>query len=340
MRRSGVRSSSTPPKILPQKNGPLSPAARGASRCCYFDVVPEPMPVLPAPAEPLPLAPAAACSCRHLARSSPSSVSHLALASVEPVLLVAPLAPTLVSDELERGAVVPAAPALSPLVPVEGGVEVEAGGCSWVLEVLLPEPMLEPEVCAKAENASSAAAVAAQRVFSFMKASPLQVGGTARRFTQAPCRSPNGERALQQRHQRARRQPLAPGARFQKCNQCSLLLRQAAVEVAFHHGGMDIAPAAYRGGIAELAGDRLDRQREVAPRLGLRAEAADALQGASGEQRAGPSAKVLARVVLPRDLLQVGVHVGRFDAPRFPGLVEVLDQLLARQVLHAPHDAC
>src|SRR5687768_11829638 len=269
MRRSGVRSSSTPPKILPQKNGPLSPAARGASAAVYLDVVPEPMPVLPAPAEPLPLAPVAACSCRHFARSSPSSVSHLALASVEPVLLVAPLAPTLVSEELERGAVVPAAPALSPLVPVEGAVELEAGGCSCVLEVLLPEPMLEPEVCAKADDASSATAVAAQRVFSFMKASPLQVGGTARNFTQTACRSPSGERALQQRRQRARLRPLALRARLQERNQCALLLRQAAVQVAFHHGGMDIALAAYRLGVAQLACDRLDRQRDVAPRLGL-----------------------------------------------------------------------
>jgi hypothetical protein len=142
------------------------------------------MPELVAPAEPLPLAPVAACSCRHLARSSPISVSHLALASVEPVLLAAPLAPTLVSDEPgERGAVVPAAPAASPLVPVDGavvappeGVATEPAGWSWLLDEpaaglpLVPPPMLEPDwVWAMAENASSAAAVAAQRMFSFME---------------------------------------------------------------------------------------------------------------------------------------------------------------------------
>ncbi|MGH8742154.1 MAG: hypothetical protein ACREUN_14640 [Burkholderiales bacterium] len=135
------------------------------------ELPPEPMPELVAPAEPLPLAPAAACSCRHLVRSSPVSVSHLALASVEPVLLVAPLAPTLVSEELgERGAVVPAAPAASPLVPVEGAPVAPEGVALEPALPLVPPPMLEPDwVCANAENVRSAAAVAAQRVFSFME---------------------------------------------------------------------------------------------------------------------------------------------------------------------------
>jgi hypothetical protein len=50
---------------------------------------------------------------------------------------------------------------------------VEPDGDSWLLEEPLdaPEPpMLEPDwVCAKAENARSAAAVAVQRIFSFME---------------------------------------------------------------------------------------------------------------------------------------------------------------------------
>lgn len=85
-------------------------------------LAPEPMPVLPAPAE-LPLVPVAACSCRHFVRSSPVSVSHRPL--LDPVEAAPLLAPTLVSDEvLERGAVVPAEPAASPLVPVDGAVVV------------------------------------------------------------------------------------------------------------------------------------------------------------------------------------------------------------------------
>ena len=120
------------------------------------------MPVLPAPDVPV-----EACSRRHFARSSPVSVSQSPLVvPVEAAPLVAPLAVTLESDELlERGAVVPAEPAASPLVPVEGVVVLEDGA-----SVRLPvvEPMLEPDwVCAKAENVSRAAA-AVQRISSFM----------------------------------------------------------------------------------------------------------------------------------------------------------------------------
>ena len=112
--------------------------------------------------------PVEACSRRHFMRSSPVSVSHGALE-----LPAAPLVPTLgeplelVSEE--RGAVV-LEPAVSALVPVEGEVLGEA--LSLVLPLMPePEPTVEPDcACANAvlESASSAAAVAAQRVFSSM----------------------------------------------------------------------------------------------------------------------------------------------------------------------------
>lgn len=57
---------------------------------------------------------------------------------------------------------------------------MEPDGDSWLLEEPLdaPEPpMLEPDwVCAKAENARSAAAVAVQRIFSFMEMFLLRGG--------------------------------------------------------------------------------------------------------------------------------------------------------------------
>jgi hypothetical protein len=109
------------------------------------------MPVLPAPEVPV-----EACSRRHFARSSPVSVSHRPLLDpAEAGPLAVPLAVTLDSEELgDRGAVVPAAPAASPLVPVEGVVV----------------PMPEPDwICAKAGHASSAAAVAVQSSLSFME---------------------------------------------------------------------------------------------------------------------------------------------------------------------------
>src|SRR6185295_4609326 len=98
MRRSGVRSSSTPP-----------------NKTIYLVLPPpEPMPVLPAPAVPV-----LACSRRHFSRSSPVSVSQRPLLGPDSALPppTTLLEPTLLS--VERG-LVPWAPALSPLVPVEG----------------------------------------------------------------------------------------------------------------------------------------------------------------------------------------------------------------------------
>ncbi|TAK86976.1 MAG: hypothetical protein EPO20_05850 [Betaproteobacteria bacterium] len=111
--------------------------------------------------DPIPV-PVEACSRRHFRRSSPVSVSQRPLERVGAELLVAPLAPTLgVPLELvvseERGAVVPAAPALSALVPVEGG------------DMPRSERMIEPDwLCANValESATSAAAVAMKTVFS------------------------------------------------------------------------------------------------------------------------------------------------------------------------------
>src|SRR6185295_10921100 len=123
MRRSGVRSSSTPP-----------------NKTIYLVLPPpEPMPVLPGPAVPV-----LACSRRHFSRSSPISVSQRPLLGAGLVVpLEAPPMPTLV---YERG-LVPWAPALSPLVPVDGG-RGWGSGRGAVLRLPLPpvlEPMLDPD---------------------------------------------------------------------------------------------------------------------------------------------------------------------------------------------------
>jgi hypothetical protein len=91
-------------------------------------------------------------------RSSPVSVSQSPLVRVGAAGVLAPLVPALVSGddsvEGERGAVVPAIPAVSPLVPVEG----PRGA-----------PMFEPDCsCATAGSDNRAAAVAAKRSFGFM----------------------------------------------------------------------------------------------------------------------------------------------------------------------------
>ena len=57
------------------------------------------------------------------------------------------------------------------------------------------------------------------------------------------------------------------------------------------------------------------------------------------EHRAGPGAEVLGREVLAGDLAQVGVHVGRVDRLPLAVVVDVLEQLVARQVAAALDDA-
>jgi hypothetical protein len=105
------------------------------------DMPPE---VLP-PVELLPLAPAPAparLSCRHLSRSVPVKLMHLAGTSVDAPVDALPDVP---------------APTLEPDVP---------------LAPVLPD--VEPEDCANAaeDRARSAAAVAAVRVFSIIRESP------------------------------------------------------------------------------------------------------------------------------------------------------------------------
>jgi hypothetical protein len=114
----------------------------------------------------LPLAPAPApvrASARHLSRSVPESRLHFAFASVLPLAPAAapvelPLAPVELEPLVEGAVVLPEAapPTLEPDEPVEPDAPV------------LPE--LDPDDCENAaeDRASSAAAVAAVRVFNIM----------------------------------------------------------------------------------------------------------------------------------------------------------------------------
>ena len=61
-------------------------------------------------------------------------------------------------------------------------------------------------------------------------------------------------------------------------------------------------------------------------------------QGARAKQRSRPGTEVLAGEFLAGDPLEIGVHVGGLYGARGSVLIEVLEQLLARQVLHAAHE--
>jgi hypothetical protein len=101
-----------------------------------------------------------------------------------------------------------------------------------------------------------------------------------------------------------------------------------------------VALAGDRGRVAELARGTLDRPRDVALGLPRRLEGGDLLQRERGQHRARPRAEVLRGELLARDLLQVGVDVGGVDRLSHAVLGDVLEQLVARQLLAAANDAC
>src|SRR5581483_9111194 len=116
-------------------------------------------------------------------------------------------------------------------------------------------------------------------------------------------------------------------------------LAQGAVEVGVEHGRVDVALAADGRRVAELPGYPLDRAHHVPFRLGLAVEALELLQGLGGEDRAGPGAEVLRREVLPGGAAQVVVDVGRIDRVLDAVGIDVLEELLAGQLLAAADDA-
>src|SRR6185503_4925085 len=115
---------------------------------------------------------------------------------------------------------------------------------------------------------------------------------------------------------------------------------QGAVEVALEDLGMHVALAADRFGVAERAGHRLDRPRDLALALALRSAGPERLQRERREYGTGPGAEILAGEILARNFLEVRVYVGGLDAPRLAILADIAEQLFTRQVVHVAHDSC
>ena len=111
--------------------------------------------------------------------------------------------------------------------------------------------------------------------------------------------------------------------------------QRRAVEVVLQHGGMHIAAAAHRPGVAELLRDRLDGARDILLARRGRVDDVQFLEGRGGQHRPGPGTEVLRGELGAGDVTQVRVDVlGRDPLARAVG-VEVLEQHLAGQVLAA-----
>jgi hypothetical protein len=100
---------------------------------------------------------------------------------------------------------------------------------------------------------------------------------------------------------------------------------------------MDIAFAANRWRVSETLGDLLNRANDILLRLGCRVEQLELSKRQRGQHRSGPGSEVLCGKVLAADLTKVIVHVARPDSSLLAVIVDVLEQLLAREFL-APAD--
>src|SRR6476661_4695063 len=95
---------------------------------------------------------------------------------------------------------------------------------------------------------------------------------------------------------------------------------------------MDIAPSANRFRIAEFFGDRLHGADDIPLRLRLGIERLEIPEHLRREHRARPRAKILRRVVLPRDFPQVHVHIIGSDRVPLAVLIAVLKEVVAWDV--------
>jgi hypothetical protein len=111
-----------------------------------------------------------------------------------------------------------------------------------------------------------------------------------------------------------------------------------AVEVTFQDDRVDIALAADGRSVPKSLGHAFDCLHEVSLRFGFRGKAFELLQRQGREHRAGPRAKILGGKFFAGDLANVRVYVIGLHVLLLTVPVNVLKQLLARQILHAAYD--
>src|SRR5947209_18827949 len=100
---------------------------------------------------------------------------------------------------------------------------------------------------------------------------------------------------------------------------------------------MDVTFATDRGWISQMLSRRLDGLRHVFLRLGLGLEWTQFPQRIGGDDCAAPGAEILGGEVLAGNLAQVIVHVTGFDRAGLSITIDIVEQLLPRQV-HAAFD--
>ena len=166
----------------------------------------------------------------------------------------------------------------------------------------------------------------------------------ARRFFAgffSACFSTSRERRSCRRLRTAASSGLREDRSSRSCVSISLLdvQEQAAVEVAGEDLRMHVAFAADARRVAEARGDLLDGLADVLLGLGLVVEFLEFRQGERRQHGAGPGAEILGRDLAPGDLLQIGVHVRRGDRMLLAVIVDILEQVLARQVLAGLDDS-
>lgn len=96
---------------------------------------------------------------------------------------------------------------------------------------------------------------------------------------------------------------------------------------------MDVALTTDRRSIPQARGHTLNRSPNVFLDLRLRIEGLEFLQRQRREHGACPGAEIFCGDIAAGDFAQVGVDVGRVHVPALAILVEILEQVLPRQIL-------
>src|SRR6187551_1506608 len=96
---------------------------------------------------------------------------------------------------------------------------------------------------------------------------------------------------------------------------------------------MNIAFPANRFGIAQLLGDAFDGPNYIAFALGIRRSGFECLQCSRSQHRPGPGAEILGAEFFAGNLPDVLVNIAGIYSTPLAIIIDVLKQLVARQIL-------